>query len=117
MSREAGPRGAFTTRPAGRPGGGAKGGREGERVFLEVGVSTYASSSILELLHFEIASKHSMSAKNVVADWDLRKVLKFKKGTTTPKEEEEGRSDTEMSTEAPPAGIDVVSLPFHVVFV
>lgn len=40
---------------------------------------------------------------------DLRKVLKFKKGT--PREEED-KSDTEMSAEAQPAavGIDVVSL-------
>lgn len=44
---------------------------------------------------------------------DPRKVLKFKKGTSTPKEEEE---DTEMGAETQPAGIDVVSLQFLFLF-
>lgn len=39
---------------------------------------------------------------------DPRKVLKFKKGISTPKEEEE-EEDTEMNAGAQPAGIDVVS--------
>lgn len=49
----------------------------------------------------------------MVADMKPRKVLKFKKGTSTSKEEEEEgeeEGDTEMNAGIQPAGIDVVSL-------
>ena len=66
------------------------------------------TSLVFLVTRFEIQSRRALIREPVV-DMDPRKVLKFKKGASTLKEEEE-EEDTEMNAGAQPAGIDVVSL-------